>query len=158
MAIDERTLETIVRVAARVKLEFILVGNAAAILHDAPLTTDDFDLFIRHTPRNLAKLRAFAEEIGGVLMRPFEPTSEMRRVVAQTMSVDFIFRLGERQKFGSVRSRAVRMRKGKYEIMVASLPDIIAAKQAAGRPKDKASLPILKDTLRIKQEMERTQT
>jgi hypothetical protein len=158
MAIDERTLETIVRVAVRVKLEFILVGNAAAVLHDAPLTTDDFDLFIRHTPRNLAKLRAFAEEIGGVLMRPFEPTSEMRRVVAQTMSVDFVFRLGERQKFESVRSRAVRMRKGKYEIMVASLPDIIAAKQAAGRPKDKASLPILKDTLRIKQEMEKTET
>jgi hypothetical protein len=39
--------------------------------------------------------------------------------------------------------------------LVASLEDVIAAKEAAARPKDKAVLPILKDTLRCRKAMEK---
>ena len=78
----------------------------------------------------------------------------MRRVVTPTLSVDFVFRLAERQRFESVRSRAVRMQKGKRVILVAALADVIAAKEAAGRAKDKAALPVLRATLRAKRLIE----
>jgi hypothetical protein len=41
------------------------------------------------------------------------------------------------------------------EILVAALEDVIRTKEAAGRPKDLAHLPILKDTLRVRQELNR---
>jgi hypothetical protein len=39
---------------------------------------------------------------------------------------------------------------GDADAVVASLEDVIASKEAAGRPKDLAHLQILRDTLRIR--------
>ena len=44
-----------------VGLDAVLIGNAAAALQGAPVTTVDFDFFFRKTPRNLTKVRAHAE-------------------------------------------------------------------------------------------------
>lgn len=101
--INEESLEKIIDAARRVRLDFIVAGNPATFLHPAPVTTEDFDLFVRHTPRNLSKIRVFANSLGASVLRPCEPLSEMRRVVTDELSVDFIFRLAPRQKFESVR-------------------------------------------------------
>ena len=58
-------------------------------------------------------------------------------------------------QFESLRSRAVVMPLGDAEAVVASLQDIITSKEAAGRPKDLAQLPILRDTLRVRRELGR---
>jgi hypothetical protein len=52
--------------------------------------------------------------------------------------------------FESLRSRAIAIPLAGHTAHVASLEDIIASKEAAGRPKDQAQLPILRDTLRVK--------
>jgi predicted nucleotidyltransferase len=156
MSVEEKLLADIARSAARVRLEFILIGNAAASVLGAPIVTEDIDLFVRHTPRNLQKIRAVAERLGGVVGEPFAPASRMQRVMTPEVNVDFIFELSSRKKFESVRSRARRVKFGGCEVLVASLADIIAAKEAAGRPKDKATLHVLKNTLRTQQEMEET--
>ena len=43
-----------------VNLEAILIGNAAAALRGAPVTTIDFDLLFRKSSRNLVKLKTIA--------------------------------------------------------------------------------------------------
>jgi len=156
MSADERVLARITTALAAAKLEAIMVGNAAAALHGAPITTQDVDFFIRHTPRNLSKLKTFASRFGGVLVQPYDPVSRMQRVMTTEVAVDFVFELSSHKKFESVRSRATRVKIGNGAVWIASLEDIVAAKEAAGRPKDKATLPILKDTLRTKQKMEKT--
>jgi hypothetical protein len=56
--------------------------------------------------------------------------------------------------FSSIRSRAQLVRVGNEKLVVADLRDVIRSKQAAGRPKDRAVLPILRDTLAVKKKLE----
>lgn len=59
-----------------VDLEAVLIGNAAAALEGAPVTTVDFDFFFRDTPRNLAKLKTLARRLRAIVLRPYYPASE----------------------------------------------------------------------------------
>ncbi len=54
-------LEKLARALHEADLDVILIGNAAAVLQGAPVTTVDFDFFFRKTPRNLQKLKMVAK-------------------------------------------------------------------------------------------------
>ncbi|MGB8328982.1 MAG: hypothetical protein WCE62_02570 [Polyangiales bacterium] len=43
-------------------MEFIIVGGAAAVLHGAPITTEDLDIVHRRSPENVARLRTLLDE------------------------------------------------------------------------------------------------
>jgi hypothetical protein len=51
-------------------LEAVLIGNAAAALQGAPVTTVDLDFLFRKTPANLKKLKALAADIEAVIFKP----------------------------------------------------------------------------------------
>ena len=59
-------------------------------------------------------------------------------------------------QFASVRSRSRSIAIGDLVATVAGLEDVIRSKEAAGRPKDLAVLPILRDALRVIQALEAT--
>jgi len=61
-------------------LEAVMIGNAAAALHGAPVTTLDFDFLFRKTPGNLRKLKAVAKSLGAMLLRPCYPASDLFRI------------------------------------------------------------------------------
>ncbi len=63
-------LMTLARVLEEHRLEAVLIGNAAAALQGAPVTTLDFDFLFRKTPGNLRKLRAVAKRLGAVVFKP----------------------------------------------------------------------------------------
>ena len=63
------------------RLEAVLIGNAAAALHGAPVTTVDFDFLFRKTARNLSKLKAVARGLGATILRPYYPASDLYRVL-----------------------------------------------------------------------------
>jgi hypothetical protein len=65
----------------QVPLEAVLIGNAAAALQGAPVTTIDFDFLFRKTPRNLFKLKALARALGATVLRPYYPVFDLYRVV-----------------------------------------------------------------------------
>ena len=146
MSFDESFLEELLEALSTAGLEVVLIGNAAAILHGVPLLTQDVDLMVRDHPRLEEKLKQFARAFGVRLTRPYEPTSQVIRATGRPVMVDFVRALSSRKSFASIRSRAVRVRVGKKMVWVASLDDVIAAKEAAGRPKDKATLEILRQT------------
>jgi hypothetical protein len=64
-----------------VGLQAVLIGNAAAALQGAPVTTVDFDFFFRKTPRNMAKVKALARALHATVLRPYYPVSDLFRVV-----------------------------------------------------------------------------
>lgn len=145
-------LERVARALAKARLDAILVGNAGAALHGAPVTTLDFDFMFRKTPGNLGKLKRLARELGAVVLRPYYPASDLFRVVNDDigLQVDFMPRLDGIRSFEALRARGTRVALGEVELLVADLRDIIRSKRAAGRPRDRAVLQVLEATLREK--------
>ncbi len=143
-------LNWLVEALAAVRLEVILIGNAGAALHGAPVTTLDFDFMFRSTPANLGKLRRLASRLDSVILRPYYPASALYRVVNEDrgLQADFMPVIHGIKSFNRLRSRATRIQLGQHWVWLASLADIIASKRAAGRPRDKAVLEILEKTLR----------
>src|ERR1044071_9598337 len=71
MPAERKFLEYLAAILDRAGLEAILVGNAAAQMHGAPVMTEDIDLLVRDTPLNRTKLARVAEIIGaGAALRP----------------------------------------------------------------------------------------
>ena len=66
----EPILKLVAALLAKWRLEAVLIGNAAAALHGAPVTTLDLDFMFRKTPANLTKLRGFADDLGAIVLRP----------------------------------------------------------------------------------------
>lgn len=143
-------LDAVAAALAEVRLEAILIGNAAAALQGAPVTTVDFDFMFRSTPANLAKLKKFAARLEAVILRPYYPASGLYRVMNDDRGLQADFRpvIHGVKSFNSLRSRAGKVSLGGRDLWVAHLSDIIASKRAAGRPRDRAVLDILEKTLR----------
>ncbi|MCL4705359.1 nucleotidyltransferase [bacterium] len=153
MSFDQSFLVELVEALAQAKLQVVFIGNAAAILQGVPVMTQDVDLMIRDHPQLQKKLQEFAEIFNVKLTRPYEPVSQVIRASGRSIEIDFVLALSSRKSFESVRSRARKIRIGQRVVWVASLDDIIAAKEAADRPKDKATLQFLKDALLVQKAM-----
>ena len=127
------------------RLDAVLIGNAAAALQGAPVTTVDFDFFFRNTPRNVAKLKAIARGLDATVMRPYYPVSELYRVMRDRdgLQVDFMGAIHGIRSYEGLRERASSIEVGGIPLRVASLDDIIRSKRAARRPRDRAVLEIL---------------
>jgi hypothetical protein len=92
-------------------LEAILIGNAAAALHGAPVTTIDLDFLIRKTPANLPKLRRIAKALGAVIFTPYYPVSGLFRLIRDddSLQLDFMTGIHGVRSFNSLRSRATEV-------------------------------------------------
>jgi len=142
-------LARVAELLERHSLEAILVGNAAAALSGAPVTTVDFDFLFRKTPVNLRKLKAVAAELQAVVLTPYYPVSGLYRISRDSdgLQLDFMTVIDGIRSFEVLRSRSRGVSFGRAQLLVAGLPDIIKSKKAAARPSDLAALPILEKTL-----------
>jgi predicted nucleotidyltransferase len=154
--LSEKTLVTVAKALRAAKLEAIVIGNSASMLNGAPVTTQDIDLLIRDTRPNRRKLARFAEEIGGSAPMPVSELSKVEWIEGRlAVPVEIHYdRISGGLTFSFLRSRAQHVMVGDEKLVVASLADIIRSKQAAGRPKDRAVLPILRDTLTVRRKLE----
>jgi predicted nucleotidyltransferase len=132
-----------------VGLEAVLIGNAAAALQGAPVTTVDFDFLFRKSSRNLGKLKALARALRATILRPYYPASDLYRLVRDDdgLQVDFMATIHGIRSYEGVRDRSREIEVAGTVVRVASLADIIRSKRAAGRPRDAAVLDVLETAL-----------
>jgi hypothetical protein len=70
-------LSKLLAALAKEHLEAVLIGNAAAAIHGAPVTTLDFDFMFRETPANMRRLKRVA-----VTLRRHDPPTVLPGVAA----------------------------------------------------------------------------
>lgn len=141
-------LQKIAAAMKEARLEAVLIGNAAAALQGAPVTTVDFDFLFRVSAANIRKLKALADRLGAMILRPYYPASSLYRLVNEDigLQLDFMVTIHGVRSFAALQARAVPLDLDGATLLVASLDDIIRSKRAAGRPRDAAVLPVLEKT------------
>jgi hypothetical protein len=141
-------------------VEYVLIGGLAAVLHGSPLPTLDADICPSRTPENLERLAAALDELDARIRAADTPAGvPFPRVARFLSSVDLLnltTRAGDLDiafvpaggaGYGSLAPRAHQMRVRNINIPVAALEDVIRSKEAADRPKDRRSLPVLRQLL-----------
>lgn len=158
----------ILRALERHRVRYILIGAAAARVAGAPVVTEDIDVTPAADRENLERLASALRELGARL-RTAEPGGVAFQVDARTLSgaemwtlttsagdLDLCFVPAGTRGYDDLRREASRERLGSgLSVPVASLRDVIRSKEAAGRDKDLAQLPLLRRTLERIRERQR---
>jgi len=116
---------------------------SAAILQGVPATTLDTDIWIDLPERQYVKVLAACQRLGGEILA--------RTVVAlrDDTLVNFLYRVDGLGSFKTEAKKAVRLQWFGMKIDVLPLASIIRSKEAVGREKDLAHLPLLKRTAEL---------
>jgi hypothetical protein len=153
----EPVLNRIASAMNEVKLEAVMIGNAAAAIQGAPLTTLDIDFMIREIPGNIDKLKTLAAKLDAELIDAASPMTTLRSVenADDGIYLDFVTTADGIRCFESLRSRSVKVVFDGNPLLIADLRDIIASKRAARRAKDRAVMELLEQTLDEKKRQEK---
>lgn len=153
MSSDEAFLAELARALQRAELEVLIVGSMAAALQGANVMTQDVDLLIRDTHLNRNRLARLCDALGCRAVR-LSPLTETVSLAGLAVGVDVMFDcLPNGPRFEQLRARAIDVSLGDLIVKAASLEDVIAAKEAANRPKDRAQLDALRQTLAVRKRL-----
>ncbi|MEK6275340.1 MAG: hypothetical protein AABM30_08380 [Actinomycetota bacterium] len=160
--------EPILRVLNEHGVRYVVVGAIAAIAQGYPLNTGDLDLTPSRDPNNLERLARALQELDARLRTPTNPEGVdfpiepdyLGQVDSWTLttshgSLDLLFRPAGTRGFEDLHRASIVIEVGGRETRIAALLDIIRMKEAAGRPKDLAQLPALRQTLEISHDRDR---
>jgi hypothetical protein len=147
----------LLRLLARHGVEHVVVGGVGSVLQGAPILTRDLDIVHSRSPQNIRRLLAALAEVHAFYRtrtdRRFEPgESELAAPGHQLLSTDLgdldvRGTIGAGRSYDDIRGRAVRFELSGTPVMVLDLAAIIELKEALGREKDRAMLPLLRQVL-----------
>ena len=141
-------------------VRYVLIGALAAVLHGSPLATFDADICPAGGADDLRRLAEALEELDARIRTPDAPQGvsfpreasflagvQILDLVTRFGDLDLSFRPSGTNGFADLAGNATEMTIGGYRVAVASLEDIIRSKEAANRPKDQRTLPVLRQLL-----------
>jgi hypothetical protein len=138
----------ILEVLLRHEVRFILIGAVAANIHGNPLPTEDVDITPEPGAPNYRRLAAALREMNARPRVGGERNAVTEPLTTDLGNLDIVTEPDGTAGFSDLRRDAIDVDLGdSLTVTVASLPDIIRSKEAAGRAKDQAALPALRATL-----------
>lgn len=151
----------ILKVLSRHEVVFILVGGMAAIVEGAPISTFDLDIVLLKTDENLERLLPALLEIDARYLDPagrhIVPDADklasfrMHQLVTSLGSLDVMETIGAGMSYADLINNTQVSEVAGVNVRVLGLETIILSKEQANRDKDRATLHILRRTLRLKQ-------
>ena len=162
----ELDVEEILRRLTAGGVDFVVIGGIALVLLGSARMTRDLDIVFAPDDPNLdalgrvlveldAKLRAIEDEV------PFAPDgATLRSVQLLTLTTsagwfDVHRRVDGAPPYARLRANAERLDLGGFSVLVASPNDLIAMKQAAGRPQDLIDVETLAAIKRLRKQLGR---
>jgi predicted nucleotidyltransferase len=159
-------VEEILRRLTTGGVDFVVIGGIALVLLGSARMTRDLDIVFAPDEANLdalgrvlvdldARLRAIEDDV------PFVPDgATLRTVQLLTLSTSAgwfdVHRIVEgAPSYPRLRANAERVDLGEFTVLVASPNDLIAMKQAAGRPQDMIDVETLAAIKRLRKQLSR---
>jgi hypothetical protein len=135
-------------------VDFVVIGGFAARLHGSPTLTVDLDVCYRREPENLeriaavlvaagARLRGVDDDVPFVLDAATLAGGDSFTFTTRFGSLDILGTPSGTAGFDALVDASVEYDAGGLVVRIAALDDIIAMKQAAGRPKDLIEVEVL---------------
>jgi hypothetical protein len=139
--------EKILRRLVERGVDFVVIGGIAGVLHGSARNTFDLDICFATDDANLAALGDVLTALGARLKGvdenvPFVPEArtlrqvELLTLVTSLGELDVVSRPPGAPAYSELRRNADRYDLGGFNVAVASIDDLLAMKQAAGRAKD----------------------
>jgi hypothetical protein len=152
--------EDIVAVLEDHGVEYVVIGGFAATVHGSPHITRDVDITPSAVPDNLERLSAALRELQARVRTADVPEGvafdhdaaslaqvQMWNLVTRAGDLDISLVPSGTTGYDDLRRDAVTVEIHGRRMRVASLADVIRSKEAAGRPKDRLALPVLRRIL-----------
>ena len=141
---EYRQAEEVRDAFARHKIRYLFLGKSGAILLGFPDTTQDADLFVEKTPENCRAIVLALQELDFDLtdsqVQQLATGKDFVQLKNGPFDLDLIFAPDGIERFSDAWERRIDVE----GFPVCHPDDIIASKEAAGRAKDRESLPRLK--------------
>ena len=126
----------------------MIVGLSAATLQGAVVVTQDVDLWFKsyEDPR----ITEIIQKFGGAYVPTFPSLMNRPQFIGPEFeSLDIVFGISGVGSFEEEFKNAKTIKIDETDFLLLPLEKIIQSKKKANRPKDKAVMPILEDTLKI---------
>lgn len=153
--------EEIFRELNKKKVDYVVVGGVAVVMHGVVRLTADLDLMVHLEEKNLAKFVEVMNELGYRPKVPVKAESfidpENRRLwfEEKNMRVFSFYHpkkgillidifIDEPVSYNKIKEDSVRMKMGNLLIPTVSVEDLIKLKEISGRPQDLADIEALK--------------
>jgi hypothetical protein len=129
----------------RQRVEFMIVGLAAAAWQGAPVVTQDIDLWFRDLSD--PGIKKALQEVRGAYVPPLmgNPPAFAGRGIEL---FDIVVQMNGLGAFDEEREHTIKVPLGRTKVLVLDLERIIVSKKATGRNKDKLVLGVLSDALK----------
>ena len=152
--------EAMLRILHEHEVAYVLVGGLAASLHGSPHVTTDVDITPSKDRPNLERLAEALEEMNARIRAEGEPSGlafdRSAEMLARVSILNLTTRYGDLDLafepagtcgYDDLLHRAIQVTIRGTRVVVAALADIIRSKEAAGREKDRLTLPTLRRLL-----------
>jgi hypothetical protein len=148
--------QAIIKALAKHRVDCILIGGFAAYLQGSPIPTEDVDVVPATTRDNYARLSAALKELGARVRAGDEsfPWDHDEESLASGRIWNLTTRYGDlditaeptgTRGYDDLKREAIEITLRGVPVKLASLADIVRSKEAAGRDKDRRSLPVLRE-------------
>ncbi|MDM8535942.1 hypothetical protein QUF70_04240 [Desulfobacterales bacterium HSG17] len=147
-------------VLVKYKVDFIIVGGVCAVLHGVPVTTFDLDIVHSRTSNNLERLMEALTELNAYYRggpgKPLKPDVECiassghHLFMTDFGPLDVLGIIGKGHGYEDLINDVKILNFEKMDLKILNLERLIRIKEETGHEKDLFVIPILRNTLREK--------
>ena len=147
----------LLRCLVEAKIEFTIVGGVAAVLEGAPVSTFDLDIVYSTTQDNTERLVDVLRDLDAIYVDPagrrIPPEADRLKSGGHHLfrtrlgRLDVLASIGAGLGFEDLAAHSAERSIHEMTVSVLTLETLISTKETANRPKDRAVLDLLRETL-----------